>query len=287
MNHSATLPYSAYLRGISFALAALMLPFLLVGCEIVEIDQPSEAEQGEVIEIHVTIGHYAEDDTPWHGVFSVLVPLDWEFVSASYEGDPGSGDMLFSEAWADSTSIVLPPPDGMKWIGMISEHPHPVPSDFAFTEGTVRLKVGDELGTFNLGYFFTSDAFATKDIAFSESGEYDDNSADKKLDVPITVVQATSTEEGANPRTFALGQNYPNPFSAGTRIAYALERDAGVRVVIFDPSGREVAAIDEGQRSTGSHTAEFDGTGLPSGSYLYRLEVDGQPVQTRLMTRVR
>jgi hypothetical protein len=265
----------------------LLLPFFLVACEVIEVNQPSEATQGEVIDIEVGIGIYVEDSNPWHGVLSILVPEDWSFVSATYSGDLGSGSLLYSEAWSDSTTIILPPPEGMKWIGTISDEARAVPSEPAYVEATLRLEVGQQTGTFGLGYFFTSNAWDTDDIVFSESGDFDDNNADVLLDQPITVLLATSTEDGARPNAFALVPNFPNPFTTSTQVGYVLDRAASVRVAVYDLAGREVAVIDEGFRSAGAHGVEFHGAGLPSGTYLYNLEVDGETVQTRRMTRLR
>lgn len=39
---------------------------------------------------------------------------------------------------------------------------------------------------------------------------------------------------------------------------------------------RGVATLVEGVQSSGVHEARFDGAKLPSGTYLYRLEADGQ-----------
>ena len=102
--------------------------------------------------------------------------------------------------------------------------------------------------------------------------------------VPITVNAAVANEGDAQPGTFTLGQNYPNPFRSATTLPYALDRAASVRVTVFDAAGREIAVLDEGSRGTGDHTVDFDAAGLASGTYLYRLEADGAVVQTRMMT---
>jgi hypothetical protein len=260
------------------------LPLILVACEIVEVQQPSSAEQGEIIEITVTVEQPIQDDTPHRGVLSVLVPDDWAFVSATYSGDAGNGDLLEDAGWADSTEILLPAPDGMKWIGMISDEAHAVPNPPAFFDATVQLQVGETLGEFGLGYFTTNDAFGTADIVFGPSAE---NTADTLMNVPITVNPATSNEDGAQPGAFRLAQNYPNPFASATTLEYALDRPATVRVAVYDAAGREVAVLDAGARAAGLHTAGFDAAGLASGTYLVRLEADGEVVATRTMTRAK
>jgi hypothetical protein len=260
------------------------LPLFLAACEIIEVLQPSEAAQGEVIEVTVTVEQPYSDTNPHRGVLSVLVPEDWSFVSGTYSGDAGPGDMVEDEGWADSTTIVLPPPAGMKWIGTVSEEAHDVPSAPAFFDATLQLQVGQEVGDFDLGYFTTNDAFGTGDIVF---GDNEDNTADTLMNVPITVKLSSANDGGAAPETFTLAQNHPNPFAASTTVGFTLARAADVRVVVYDALGREVAVLVEGRRAPGSHAVTLDARGLPAGTYLYRLEVAGEVVATRRMTRAR
>jgi hypothetical protein len=272
-------------RDLAVVLGLLaVLPTALVACEIVEVIQPEEATQGDVIEVTVTVEQPWPDENPHRGVLSVLVPEDWSFVSGTYSGDAGSGDMLEDEGWADSTEIVLPAPPGMKWIGTISEDAHDVPSAPAFFDATLQLRVGQQTGDFDLGYFTTNDAFGTADIAFGDS---EDNTGDTLMNVPITVIPGTANEGGVPPDAITLAQNHPNPFVGSSAVRFTLGRAADVRLAVYDALGREVAVLAEGQRAAGEHAVELDGRGLPAGTYLYRLEVDGEVVATRRMTRAR
>jgi hypothetical protein len=272
-------------RELTIVLGLLLgLPLFLAACEIIEVLQPTEAEQGEVIEVMVTVEQPIEDTNPHRGVLSVLVPDDWSFVSGTYGGDAGPGDMVEDEGWADSTEIVLPAPAGMKWIGMLSEDAHAVTSAPAFFDATLQLQVGQQTGDFDIGYFTTNDGFATADIVFGDS---EDNTADTLMNVPITVTMTTASEDGAQPRAFTLAQNSPNPFAAATTVGYALARAADVRVAVYDLVGREVAVLSEGRRAPGEHTVTLDARSLPAGTYLYRLEVDGEVVAVRRMTLAR
>ena len=75
---------------------------------------------------------------------------------------------------------------------------------------------------------------------------------------------------------FRLAQNYPNPFNPSTRIQYSLAKQSRVSLGIYDILGREVAILADGIREMGSHEAEWNAEGVPSGIYLYRLT--GTPV---------
>ena len=87
----------------------------------------------------------------------------------------------------------------------------------------------------------------------------------------------TSSESAPElPAAAALASNYPNPFTHTTTIEYALPASGPVRLSVYDALGREVATLVDGVRQAGAHVAVFDGTSLPSGVYLYRLEAAGQ-----------
>ena len=79
-------------------------------------------------------------------------------------------------------------------------------------------------------------------------------------------------EVETNPTTFTLLENYPNPFNPSTVIRFQLPEASRVKLSIYDLSGRLVATLANGWREAGNHQVTFDGSGLPSGVYLYRLQ---------------
>jgi len=88
-----------------------------------------------------------------------------------------------------------------------------------------------------------------------------------------------------------LRQNHPNPFNPRTNISFVLPQAMIVRLSVFDARGRIVDILIDEQMSAGSHQALWNGrdaTGrdAPSGTYLYRLQVQGK-VLTRKMTLLR
>jgi flagellar hook assembly protein FlgD len=84
----------------------------------------------------------------------------------------------------------------------------------------------------------------------------------------------------------------PNPFGEGTRFSFALDREAAVRLTVYDILGRRVRTLAAGSHPSGAHQVAWDGADegglpLPSGVYLVRLERgDGDP-ETRKVTRIR
>ena len=95
-----------------------------------------------------------------------------------------------------------------------------------------------------------------------------------------------STESEELPAEVALLGNYPNPFNPETTISYALPQGSKMRLAVYDLLGHEVAVLVDASQPAGQHTVRFDGGDLPSGSYVYRLQV-GEEVVARTMTLVK
>ncbi len=88
------------------------------------------------------------------------------------------------------------------------------------------------------------------------------------------VASPTATErlDGALPTAFSLAQNYPNPFNPETTLLYAVPSDAHVTVTVHNMLGETVATLVDARQGAGRYAVRFDGEGLPSGVYLYRLQ---------------
>jgi hypothetical protein len=82
-----------------------------------------------------------------------------------------------------------------------------------------------------------------------------------------------------------LDQNVPNPFNPTTVIGFSVgTQDLAslhTRLTVYDILGRQVAVLVDGAMPAGSHHVTFDGSNLPSGVYLYRLESGGKTLQRK------
>ncbi len=59
-----------------------------------------------------------------------------------------------------------------------------------------------------------------------------------------------------------------------------------VRLVVYDVLGRQVRVLLDGTREAGAHEVVFVTDGLPSGTYLYRLETpQGSYARTMLLAK--
>ena len=62
---------------------------------------------------------------------------------------------------------------------------------------------------------------------------------------------------------------------------FSLPNSGNVKLSIYDVAGRLVEVLDEGVRSAGDYTFEWNAGGLASGVYFYRLEAEGQSFTKR------
>ena len=82
------------------------------------------------------------------------------------------------------------------------------------------------------------------------------------------------------PTTFAVAQNFPNPFNPTTAIKYQLPKSCRVRLVIYNLLGQKVRTLVNTRREAGYYQAVWDGRNdfgnqVSSGVYIYRFEGEG------------
>ena len=153
-------------------------------------------------------------------------------------------------------------------IRLVAEY-DPEPGSQTGFSGTFGVYVFSESG-----YIFASDSYEGLMIF--------------EFDSTQVSVQNISSEI---PESYTLHQNYPNPFNPVTRIRFEIpsgvrgERSE-VRLSVFDVTGREVAELVKGELQAGVYEYEFDGTGLGSGVYFYKLQ-SGEFSETRRMVLVK
>ena len=88
---------------------------------------------------------------------------------------------------------------------------------------------------------------------------------------------APVSNETVRPTAFVLEPAYPNPFREVATTAFAIDRPGPVTLSVFDVRGRMVARLADGPHLAGRHVVRFDGSALPSGTYLLRLDTPAGP----------
>jgi len=104
--------------------------------------------------------------------------------------------------------------------------------------------------------------------------------------IPLSDVTAVEKPPAPMPGQYELSQNYPNPFNPSATIRYGVPNRMHVTLNVFNTLGQEVALLQNGEQEAGYHEVRFDGSGLSSGVYFYRIQA-GEFVQTRKLLLLR
>ncbi|MFH1010433.1 MAG: T9SS type A sorting domain-containing protein [bacterium] len=94
---------------------------------------------------------------------------------------------------------------------------------------------------------------------------------------------AEATPGAPMPTEYALAQNHPNPFNPNTSISYSVKEAGFVTLKVYNLMGQEVATLVSAQMPAGRYAAEFTAKDLPSGIYVYRLEVNDFTAQKKMI----
>jgi len=108
-------------------------------------------------------------------------------------------------------------------------------------------------------------------------------------DTSFTIDLASDVTEEYNnhiPNDYQLSQNYPNPFNPSTLISFGIPESGLVSLKIYNLLGEEVRTLINNFKTAGTYRIEFNGIGLPTGVYLYRLQTTSF-VDTRKMLLIK
>ena len=137
-----------------------------------------------------------------------------------------------------------------------------------------QILQGDEL-------VFDLDTYSRNESVIGISYEF--------IDQHNNMISSGSLDYDLNPipASFALKDNYPNPFNPTTTIRYDLPTAALVNIVIYDITGREVARPLSTRKGAGYHSAiwnakNFNGEHVAAGIYFYQIQTK-EFVQTKKM----
>ena len=107
--------------------------------------------------------------------------------------------------------------------------------------------------------------------------------AEKPMRVSLTLEPFDRREI---PKTFALEQNFPNPFNPLTSISYQLPVSGWVTVKVYNSFGQEMVTLVDGPQEAGYKSVEWYASQFASGVYFYRL-IAGSFVSTKKMMLLR
>jgi len=129
---------------------------------------------------------------------------------------------------------------------------------------TLDIEGQKRIGMLDIGADeFSSDPIIFKPLTESEVGPYSDTN--------VTNIENESVD---TPITYSLFQNYPNPFNSGTQLQISIPTIGNYTLRVYNQLGQVVATLLNGQVTTGTHTFNFEASGLASGVYFYNFSGD-------------
>jgi len=142
----------------------------------------------------------------------------------------------------------------------------PIPVDLSYSDATLLTGATNGFPVGDLNWFPAQKTawLAQKDAEYAYIQSY--------LDQGLSGIK----EIGDNVTSkFSLDQNYPNPFNPSTIINFTIPKSGHVTLKIYNMLGQEVATLLDGFKSPQTYNLKFEGTGLASGVYFYRLTAPG------------
>ena len=136
------------------------------------------------------------------------------------------------------------------------------------TLGGTTVSLGDLDGDNDLDAFVGNELGRSNKIYFNQTNP---SAVDQKHFIPYTPM---------------LKQNYPNPFNPTTKILFEIPQQGFVSLKIYDVLGNEIITLVDEEKPAGNYEVEFDGTGLPSGVYFFRIKANNF-IQTKKMVLIK
>jgi hypothetical protein len=140
-------------------------------------------------------------------------------------------------------------------------------------ERSVTTSIAGQTSGHFVGYVFYTKSGTSISVAAADTSQPDHGvinvSGAGWVSGDVTAVRKI---DNSSPAHFELGQNYPNPFNPATTIRYQLPVKSQVALKVYDVLGKEINTLVDEVQNTGSYDVRFDGSGLPSGVYLFRIQ---------------
>jgi len=224
----------------------------------------------------------------WNGIgirhFHSDLPGTFPHDSASTIGGWQIDDTTFQTLWPEDVSMS---PAGQLYaantqIDFTGDDVHGSQYWVYNTDGTEQYSFGSPGGDYTRGGLYNGRGCAwNADGTVMYVADFGYNCVTVWNQVPDGVEKTITL-----PTAFELKQNFPNPFNPSTTIAYELHEAGLVQLTVFDLTGREVATLVNEQLTAGNHVANFNGSNLSSGLYIYQLSFNGE-VNTKNMMLIK
>ncbi|MBN2416353.1 M6 family metalloprotease domain-containing protein [bacterium] len=139
---------------------------------------------------------------------------------------------------------------------------------------------------------FVSNSLVNGKVLVGGIMSYRDDNRLFAYDISGAITHIADNEPVPAVNRYSLFPNYPNPFNPATNITFSIPAASRVRLNIYNVKGQEICRLLNDDMSAGVHTVAWDGRNgqgiqVPSGVYLYKMEIEGKISQIRKMMFIR
>jgi hypothetical protein len=133
----------------------------------------------------------------------------------------------------------------------------------------------------------TTEAPATGEIELTISSKVNPSES-YTFRFKVTTTTTDISDRMGLPKSISLLQNYPNPFSHSTTIAFSNPTGSPAALRVYTMLGREVRTLYADSRVSGTVVANWDGRDnagnlVPTGIYIYKLSSNGTTLSRRML----
>jgi len=152
-------------------------------------------------------------------------------------------------------------------------------SDTTFApDGKFFVNLNNNMGS----HYFTNCVELPDGSVITAGMDYASNNGDFMIAKFINLVTGNS-DNIDQPGQFTLYQNYPNPFNPSTRIDFSIPHPDFVSLKVYDLLGNEISTLAGEYKTAGTYSINFDGNGLASGIYYYRLQAGNYTISKKMI----
>lgn len=147
--------------------------------------------------------------------------------------------------------------------------------------GRFRISGTYPFGNYKVNVNWDFTGFVKSGINISDTNKTTVSNYLNFLKNPLWIMTGITSNKPVQSK-FELFQNFPNPFNPVTKITFNLPKTSHVMLNVYNTIGQQIAHLVNKNVEAGIHSVTFDGSNLPSGIYLYKLQVNSF-IQTKKM----
>ena len=221
----------------------------------------------------------------YSGITETGSETGWKFVAHDvFRGQIDSADIFGPLIWMpDLAGKNLFP--GMKYS--IQWHSENIASSnfYYSTDGGISWNPAQGISFLNC-FLWTVPQISSSNCKIRIVGkDRDDNSIISISDGLFTISGPTGVSDraDASPRPFITASNHPNPFNPSTTIRYTLGMPGTVAMTVYNAVVQRVIRCNLGHKERGAHEFVFEGAGLTSGLYFYRIATENAATTGKML----